>query len=102
MGAVSLNKFIITQSTTLPAMTIAAGTAGEPNTGGAAGYGNASGTPGTPVNSYDVKPLEFIAGTPILLDSGTPSALYSALNGLGVLRAYVAGQDDVSHAATSN
>lgn len=36
----------------------------------------------------------------IMLD--TASALYTVLNGLGVLRAYVQGQDDVGHGGLSN
>lgn len=100
--AVTLNKFVVTATTTLPAVTPSTVVAGEPGTGGAAGFGNSSGVPGTPANSYDVKPLMFVKGAVLILDNGTPSALYSQLNGLGVLRSYVPGQDDVGHAALGN
>jgi hypothetical protein len=38
----------------------------------------------------------------LVLDNGTPSPLYTILNGLGVLRAAVPGQDDVGREANSN
>jgi hypothetical protein len=38
----------------------------------------------------------------LVLDSGTPSPLYSALNTAGVLRAYVSGQDDRGGSGLSN
>jgi hypothetical protein len=99
MGAVSLNRFVMTQTYTIPAGTLATVTAGEPGTGGAAGFGNsdvASGQAGA------VFPQTVTGGTAIVLDSGTPSALYTLLNGADVIRAWVPGQDDVGHAAVSN
>lgn len=80
-------------------MTVAAGTpatpvAGEPGTGGAAGYGNAATSAG-----YGVFPQVFVKGTPIVLDPA--GAVYAAI-GSSNLRAYVQGQDDVSHASLSN
>ena len=45
-------------------------------------------------------PQTFVPGTPIMLDSASP--LYTYLNGQGVLRPYVQGTDDVSHAAISD
>jgi hypothetical protein len=98
--AVSLNRFVVTQTVTIPAGTFATVAAGEPGTGGPAGYGNeelsATGGGGT------VFPEMVVAGSVLLLDSGTPSELYTYLNGLSALRAYVQGQDDVGHAALSN
>jgi hypothetical protein len=99
MGAVSLNRFVLTQTYTIPAGTLATPVAGEPGTGGAAGYGN-SGTAAGQAGATFAQTIT--AGTPIMLDSGTPSALYTLLNGASVIRAYVPGQDDVSHAAVSN
>jgi hypothetical protein len=70
-------------------------TAGEPGTGGAAGFGNTGISAG-----YAAFPQSFQPGTPIILDSASP--LYVALNAAGALRAYQQGTDDVSHAAISN
>jgi hypothetical protein len=91
----ALNRYVITSAVTVPAGTPATVTAGEPGTGGAAGYGSA------PISAgYAAFPQSFQPGTPIVLDSAGP--LYAALNGAGALRAYVQGTDDVSHAAISN
>jgi hypothetical protein len=90
-----LNRYVITSAVTVPAGTPAAVTAGEPATGGAAGYGSAATSAG-----YGVFPMSFQPGTPVILDSASP--LYTYLNGQGVLRPYVQGTDDVSHAAISN
>jgi len=101
--AVTLNKLVITANTTLPAGTLSTVVPGDPGSGGAAGYGDTSATPtGSAPWGYGVMPLSFQAGMAIVLDNGTPSALYTALNGLGVIRAYIPGQDDVSHAALGN
>jgi hypothetical protein len=70
-------------------------TAGEPATGGAAGFGCVGISAG-----YAAFPQSFQSGTPIVLDNASP--LYSYLNGQGAVRAYVQGTDDVSHAAISN
>jgi hypothetical protein len=95
--AVTLNRYVLTQTYTLTAGTIATPTAGEIATGGFSGYGT-----GDLASGEALWPTTFLEGTAIILDSGTPSALYTALNGAGVLRAYVQGQDDVGHAALSN
>lgn len=95
--AVTLNRFVVTQTVQIAAGTVATVVAGEPGTGGAAGFGNASTSAGA-----EEWPTTITAGTAIVLDNGTPSALYTALNGAGVLRAYVPGTDDVGHAALSN
>ena len=91
----ALNRYVITSAVTVPAGTPAAPTAGEPGTGGAAGYGNTGISAGSAAF-----PQTFVPGTPIVLDSASP--LYVYLNGQGVLRAWVQGADDVGHAALSN
>lgn len=95
--AVNLQRFVITQNIVIAAGAVAAVVAGEPGTGGAAGYGNSSIGSGA-----EEWATSYIAGTTIVLDSGTPSALYTALNTASAIRAYVPGQDDVGHAAISN
>ena len=90
----ALNRYVVTATTTVPAGTAATPTAGEPATGGAAGFGNASVSSGA-----GYFPQTFIAGTTIVLDP--TGALYAAI-GAGNLRAYVQGQDDVGHAALAN
>jgi hypothetical protein len=90
----ALNRYVITADTTVPAGTAAAPVAGEPATGGAAGYGSAA-TTGGPLWA-----ASYAKGTPIVLD--TASAVYAALNGAGALRPFTDGQDTVSHVAISN
>jgi hypothetical protein len=90
----ALARYVITSAVTVPAGTAATPAAGEPGTGGAAGYGNASVSAG-----YGVFPQTFIAGTVIVLDPG--GVLYGAI-GAGNLRPYVQGQDDLGHAALAN
>lgn len=90
----ALGRYVVTATTTVPAGTAATPTPGEPETGGAAGFGSAA------VTSGQLFATTFLAGTPIVLDTGL--ALYAALNGAGVLRAYVPGTDDVGHAALAN
>jgi hypothetical protein len=91
----ALSRYVITSAVTVPAGTPAAVTAGEPGTGGAAGFDSTGISTG-----YAAFPPSFQPGAPIILDPGP--ALYSYLNGAGALRAYVQGTDDVSHAAISN
>jgi hypothetical protein len=89
----ALNRYVVTATTTIPAGTAATPAAGEPATGGAAGYGSAATTGGP------LWPVTFLAGTPIVLDPA--GALYAAI-GAGNLRAWVQGTNDVGHAALSN
>lgn len=89
----ALSRYVVTTTTTVPAGTITTPVAGEPGTGGAAGFGNASTSAGAVL-----WPTTYIAGTTIILDSA--SALYTALS--GSLRPYVQGQDDRGGAALSN
>lgn len=73
-------------------------TAGEPGTGGAAGYGNVGISAG-----YGAFPQTSVAGQVIEFDPATTAgaALQSAI-GAGNLRPYVSGQDDVGHAGLAN
>jgi hypothetical protein len=95
----ALSRYVLTSTVTLTAAQAVAVIAGEPGTGGAAGYGNTAVTPGTPSGSYANVPLTFLEGTAIVLDPA--GALYAAI-GSGNLRAYTQGTDDVGHAALSN
>jgi len=70
----AVSRYIVTRAVTVPQGTPATPTAGEPGSGGAAGYGTAGISSG-----YGAFPQSFQAGTPIVLDSG--SLLYSYLNG---------------------
>ncbi len=90
----ALSRYVLTSSVTVPAGTPATVTAGEPGTGGPAGYGSASVSAG-----YGVFGQTFVRGQVIVADPA--GALYAAI-GAGNLRAYVQGQDDVGHAALSN
>jgi hypothetical protein len=89
----ALNRYVLTATVTVPAGTPATVTAGEPATGGAAGYGNASTTGGP------LWPVTYKAGQVIVLDPA--GALYATI-GAGNLRAYVQGQDDRGGAALAN
>ena len=89
----ALNRYVLTSTVTVPAGTAATVTAGEPATGGVAGFGNASISAGAVL-----WPQTFIAGTTIILDSASP--LYTALS--GSLRPYVQGTDDVGRAGLAN
>ena len=87
----ALSRYVLTA--TVPAGTPATPTAGEPGTGGAAGFGTVGLSAGV-----SLWPQTFLAGTAIILDPTGP--LYAALS--GNLRAYVQGQDDRGGAALSN
>jgi hypothetical protein len=101
----ALGRFVITAAVTITPDVAATVTAGEPGTGGAAGYGGAPRVaPGTS-GKYDTVPLMFTPGTVIVADSSAgstgPQLLYAAI-GAGNLRAFVDGQDTVGHAALGN
>ena len=89
----ALSRYVLTATVTAPAGTPATVAAGEPATGGAAGYGSASTSAGAVL-----WPQTFIAGTAIVLDPAW--ALYAALS--GNLRAYAQGEDDRGGAALGN
>lgn len=63
----ALSRYVLTSTVTVPAGTPATPAAGEPGTGGAAGYGNASISAGAVL-----WPTTFIVGTTIVLDSASP------------------------------
>jgi hypothetical protein len=90
----ALGRYVVTATTTVPAGTAATPTAGEPETGGQAGFGSSATAGG------QLWATTFIEGTPLVLD--TASALYVSLNGAGALRPYVQGTDDRGPAALSN
>jgi hypothetical protein len=97
----ALSRFVVGTTVTLP-----------PGTGTSGSFGTESwaGAAGPPIQWADGEAAEFIAGTVIDLDGGTPAVpatppqqLYAALQAAGAnLRAYVQGQDDVGHAGISN
>lgn len=89
----ALNKYVITNTVTIGAGAAATVVAGEPGTGGAAGFG------GAPTTGGYAFPTLLVKGTPIVLDPA--GSLYAAI-GAGNLRAYVQGQDDVNHSALGN
>jgi hypothetical protein len=84
----ALNRYVLTADTTVAAGTAATVTAGEPGTGGAAGFGNRATTGGP------LWPTTFAKGQLIVLDPA--GSLFTAI-GAGNLRAYVQGSDDVGH-----
>lgn len=92
----ALSRFVVTQTVTLSPDTLATVTAGEPGTGGAAGFGNsATVAPGTS-GKYELTGGLIPAGTVIYLDSSAgsdgPQLLYQAI-GSANLRAFIDGQD---------
>ena len=84
----AINRYVLTADTTVAAGTAATTVAGEPGTGGAAGFGNAATTGGP------LWPTTWLKGTVIELDPAGP--LFTQI-GAGSLRAYVQGSDDVGH-----
>ena len=101
--AITLNKFVLILNVTVPTGTLSTVVPGDPGSGGAAGYGDTSAAPIlSALFGYGIMPLSFQTGTAIVLDNGTPSALYTVLAGLNALRAYIPGQDDVGHASLGN
>lgn len=101
----ALARWVVTANVTLTPDTLATVVAGEPGTGGPAGYGN-QGTvaPGTG-GKFGLYPSTYQPGMVIWADSsaGTtgPQLLYQAI-GAGNLRAFIDGQDTVGHAALAN
>lgn len=89
----ALNRYVLTAAVTVAAGTAATVVAGEPGTGGPAGFGSA------PTTGGPLMATTFAKGQVILLDPAGP--LYTQI-GAGNLRAYVQGQDDVGHAGLHN
>jgi hypothetical protein len=100
---VALSRFVIGTTVTLPAGTLTA----DANGFGEAGY---SGAAGPPIQWGAGFPTEFIAGTVIYLDGGTPAVpatgpqqLYAALTAAQAnLFAFRDGTDSVGHSGLSN
>jgi hypothetical protein len=89
----ALSRYVLISTVTVPAGTPATVVAGEPATGGAAGFGTAAISSGAVLY-----PQTYKAGQVIMLDPACP--LYTALS--ANLRPYVQGQDDVGHSGISN
>ena len=96
----ALNRYILVNTVTVAADVAATVVAGEPGTGGPAGFGNAASISPPTANKYGVNPsVTFLKGTPIVLDPA--GSLFAAI-GATNLRAYVQGSDDVGHAGLAN
>ena len=96
----ALNRYVLTSTVTLSPDTAATVTAGEPGTGGAAGFGSSASVSPATATKFGLWPLVFLVSTPVYLDPA--GALYSALGGAANLRTWIDGTDNVSHAALSN
>jgi hypothetical protein len=99
--AMALSRFVLTSTVTTVPDTLATPVAGEPGTGGAAGFGNSATVSPATAGKYGLWPQTFLAGTVIMLDPAPANGLYAAI-GAGNLRTYVQGQDDAGHAALAN
>ncbi len=89
----ALNKYVLIANVTVPAGSPSAPVAGEPQTGGAAGYGSAS-TTGGPLYA-----TTYLAGQVIVLDPAGP--LYAAI-GAPNLRSFTAAQETGGSLGVSN
>ena len=89
----ALQRFTLTASVTLPQGTAATVVAGEPGTGGAAGFGS------FPTTGGPAFPVMLVKGTAIILDTAGP--LYTQI-GAGNLTAFRDGTDTVGHACLGN
>jgi hypothetical protein len=89
----ALNRYVVTTQVVVPPGAAATVVAGEPGTGGAAGFGSA------PTTGGPLMPITLIPNQVIMLDPAGP--LY-ALIGAGNLRPFVDGQDTVGHAGLHN
>lgn len=95
----ALNRYVLTSTVTVSADTMATVVAGEPGTGGAAGYGSAQSVSPATATKFGAWPQTFLAGQAIVLDPA--GALYAAI-GAGNLTAWVDGTSNVGHQALSN
>jgi len=89
----AINRYVVTTAVVVSPGAAATVVAGEPGTGGPAGFGGAP-TTGGPLMPLTLKPNQVI-----MLDPAGP--LYTAI-GAGNLRAWVDGQDTVGHAGLTN
>ena len=89
----AVNRYVVTAVVTVPPGAAATVVAGEPGTGGAAGFG------GAPTASGPWLPITLQPQQVIMLDPA--GGLYTAI-GAGNLRPFVDGQDTVGHAGLTN
>lgn len=97
----ALSRYVLTATVTTVPDVAATVVAGEPATGGAAGFGNAAAPSPATAGRYGLWPQTFIIGQVIVLDPVPANGLYAAI-GAASLRPYVQGQDDRGGAALSN
>ncbi len=89
----ALSRYVLTSTVTVAAGTAATVVAGEPGTGGAAGFG------GAPTVSGQLWPTTFLQGQVIMLDPA--GALYTAI-GAGNLRPFTEAQESGGQIGTAN
>lgn len=95
----ALNRYVLVADVTLAADTASAVTAGEPGTGGAAGFGNSASVSPPTATKYGLNAsVKLLKGTPIVLDPA--GSVFSAI-GAGNLRAW-ADTEAVAHSGISN
>jgi hypothetical protein len=92
----AVNQYELTATVTVPAGTPATVVAGEPGTGGAAGYGNQASVAGT---YGDIRAVTYKIGQLIALDPA--GQLYTAI-GAGNLRLVTPSQESGGGFGTSN
>lgn len=104
----ALTRYVLTSTVTLTPDAVAAVVAGEPGTGGAAGFGSAATIVPSAASEgkFGLWGLTLLAGTAIYADPAAgfatgPQLLYQAI-GAGNLRAFTDGTDAVGHQALSN
>jgi len=106
----AISRFVLTGPVTVTADTLATVVAGEPGTGGAAGYGSSATAPSGTQGKFGLFASAATGGTwqqGMVIYASSNSAdggaylLWQAI-GAANLRAYVPGQDDVGHAALGN
>jgi len=89
----AVGRYVLTADVQLAAGTPATVTAGDPGTGGAAGFGSA------PTTGGPVWPATLRKGQVIMLDPAGP--LYALITGAN-LRAFIDGQDTAGHQGLAN
>lgn len=89
----ALSKFVLTSTVTVPPGTPSTPVAGEPGTGGSAGYGSASTVSGP------LWPTTFQQGQVVVLD---PAGSWFAAIGAGNLKPFTAAQETGGSLGVSN
>lgn len=97
-----LSRYVFTTAVTLVPDTAATVVAGEPGTGGAAGFGSAQSVSSATAGKFSTWAMSYQEGQAIYLDPA--GALYAAIIAVNAsaLLAWRDGTDNVSHAALSN